>query len=300
MGQKRILLRPGYSLLYRRQGIYRFRKFAPKDLREIFGKREIKVSLHTNDLDTAKMRRGAKWWLGLGALVGFALLWVHSASAKTFEWREEVVLHDGGMILISWWVRLVPGQPFQYMVGEQRLAFTHPATGQPVTWVDTGKIGSRLDPILLDVDAGRLYLVESARTGTDYDAFGCPTPPYIAFRYDAGSWTRIPLSELPMRFSNANLVGFDEDLIRGAKGYLTAAQVKTWLDGVARRPDIGYMGRIDRRIRNPLALGCSRGALERIYGEGKYHAWRNTGTWLDKTEEEAHRMLRGTREGAKP
>jgi integrase len=56
MGQWRNLLRTGYSLLYRRQGIYRFRKFVPKDLREIIGKREIKVSLRTNDLDIAKRR----------------------------------------------------------------------------------------------------------------------------------------------------------------------------------------------------------------------------------------------------
>jgi integrase len=49
-------LRTGYSLLYRRQGIYRFRRFVPKDLREIIGRREIKVSLRTNDLDTAKRR----------------------------------------------------------------------------------------------------------------------------------------------------------------------------------------------------------------------------------------------------
>jgi len=53
MGQSRILHRTGYSLLYRRQGIYSFRKFVPKDLREIIGQREIKVSLRTNDFETA-------------------------------------------------------------------------------------------------------------------------------------------------------------------------------------------------------------------------------------------------------
>jgi integrase len=56
MGQSRILYRTGYSLLYRRQGIYRFRKFVPKELREIIGQREIKVSLRTTDLETAKRR----------------------------------------------------------------------------------------------------------------------------------------------------------------------------------------------------------------------------------------------------
>jgi integrase len=56
MGLQRSLLRTGFSLLYRRQGIYRFRKFVPKELREILRKREIKVSLRTTDLDTAKRR----------------------------------------------------------------------------------------------------------------------------------------------------------------------------------------------------------------------------------------------------
>ena len=36
------------------------------------------------------MMRSAKWWLSLGALPVLFLLWVHPASAKTFEWREEV------------------------------------------------------------------------------------------------------------------------------------------------------------------------------------------------------------------
>jgi integrase len=56
MGQSRILHRTGHSLLYRRQGIYRFRRFVPKALREIIGQREIKVSLRTTDLGTAKRR----------------------------------------------------------------------------------------------------------------------------------------------------------------------------------------------------------------------------------------------------
>lgn len=40
-------------------------------------------------------------------------------AAKTFESREEVVLQDGGMIVLSWWVRLVPGQPFGYVEREK-------------------------------------------------------------------------------------------------------------------------------------------------------------------------------------
>jgi integrase len=49
-------MRTGYSLLYRRQGIYRVRRIVPKEVREILGLREIKVSLRTTDSDEAKRR----------------------------------------------------------------------------------------------------------------------------------------------------------------------------------------------------------------------------------------------------
>jgi hypothetical protein len=54
-------------------------------------------------------------------------------------------------------------------------------------------------------DGGRPLLVTMAQAATDYDRFGCPTPPYIAFRYDAGEWVRIPVAELPSRFVRMNL-----------------------------------------------------------------------------------------------
>ena len=54
--QRRPLWRTGYSLLYRRQGIYRYRRQVPKELREIIGRREIKISLRTTDPETAKRR----------------------------------------------------------------------------------------------------------------------------------------------------------------------------------------------------------------------------------------------------
>jgi hypothetical protein len=240
------------------------------------------------------MMRSAKWWLSLGALPVLFLLWVHTASAKTFEWREEVALQDGGVILVSWWVRLVPGQPFQYMVGEHRLTFAHPTTRQAVSWVDPGKVGSRLLPILLDVAGGRLYLVGLPTTGPDYDGFGCPTPPYIVLRYDGTAWEQVPLSELPTRFGRGNLLGYGaERLIRESKNYLTVTQISTWLDEVRQNDATQHMGRIDRRIRNPLSLNCRKSVLERVYGAGKYEEWGKTGNWLDKSDDEAMKLLWG-------
>ena len=72
------------------------------------------------------MMRSAKWWLGLGVLVGLALLCVHCANAKTLEWREEVALNDGGSVVVTGRVRSVPGEPFKTIPGARRLTFVHP------------------------------------------------------------------------------------------------------------------------------------------------------------------------------
>jgi hypothetical protein len=53
-------MRTGYSLLYRRQGIYRFRRIVPKDVREIMGRREVKISLLTTDTDSSEAKSGAR------------------------------------------------------------------------------------------------------------------------------------------------------------------------------------------------------------------------------------------------
>jgi hypothetical protein len=73
------------------------------------------------------MKRSAKWWIGLGALVGLGLLWACSVLPTTHEWREEVALHDGGMIVMKWRVRVDPG-PFglEDGVGPARLTFSTP------------------------------------------------------------------------------------------------------------------------------------------------------------------------------
>jgi hypothetical protein len=225
----------------------------------------------------------------LGGLVG----------AETLEWKEEAALHDGGTLLVVLRVHLLSGGPFQTMAGARRLTFAHPATGRPVVWENAGEIGSRLNPILLDVDAGRLFLVTMAQAVTDYNDLGCPTPPYIAFRYDEGTWVRVPLSDLPSRFERANLLGYPgEEVIREAHGYLTAAQVAARLNALRSRSDTEYYGRIDRRIRNPIGLGCIQ--PDRVYGKGSYDKWSQMGNWLDKSEEEVLRLLRRKGEGAKP
>jgi hypothetical protein len=240
-------------------------------------------------------RKGAKRWLRPGVLVALAVLGVLAAGVyyvfpHPLAWREEVALPDGGSVSVTWRVWFVAGEPGHMMVGRQQLTFAHPTTGRPVVWEDPGTIGSRLHTILLAVDAGRLFLVGLAATGPDYDGFDCPTPPYIVLRYDAAAWVRVPFGDLPTRFAQANLLTYPgDDVLRGAKYALTATQVAAHFARVGQFADTAHFARIDRRIRNPVGMGCIR--PDRVYGKGSYKKWTRMGNWLNLPQEEALQLL---------
>ncbi|MCX5734962.1 MAG: hypothetical protein NTW68_11630 [candidate division NC10 bacterium] len=212
-------------------------------------------------------------------------------------------MHDGGIVVVSRKTVLLPSPMLGERVdGKRQLTFTHPTTGKVVTWENAGELGSRVFPMLLDVDGELTFLVTIAQSGSEYNDFDCPTPPYIVFRHDGTAWTRVPLAELPVRFRNANISAISpgrlEDLIKQARYYLTAAQVKAIYDSGQDKNSLYVV--IDRRIRNPLSLDCDRGTVERLYGLEKYAEWDGTGTWLDKSEEEVSKLMRRKDTGAKP
>jgi hypothetical protein len=144
------------------------------------------------------------------------------------------------------------------MLGARRLTFRHPTTAQPVVWENAGKIGSRVNPRLLDFDGDRAFLVTTAQAGPDYDEFGCPTPPYVVFRFDGAGWRRVPLKELPTRFERMNLYPNPNAERLKAQNYFVSAAVTSQRYKEAYRAGDEYKLRatVDRRIRNPLSLGC--------------------------------------------
>src|SRR5882724_11234237 len=174
-------------------------------------------------------RRSRRLALVIGVVVGLGLHLSGCLGAlgaeDTLEWREEVALHDGEILIVTRWMQFVPGEPFKTMPGSRRLTFTHPTTGQAIVWENAGKIGSRVNPKMLDFDVGRPFLVTMAQSGPDYDGFGCPTPPYVVFRHDAGTWVRVPVAELPSRLVRMNLVTFPNRERLKAEGYFIRAAV---------------------------------------------------------------------------
>jgi integrase len=82
--------RTGFSLLYRRQGIYRFRRVVPVALREVIGRREVKVSLRTTELQEAK-RRAATESLRVDKLFDDARRLLQNPAARAYRLVQETI-----------------------------------------------------------------------------------------------------------------------------------------------------------------------------------------------------------------
>ena len=127
------------------------------------------------------------------------------------SWKEEVLLHDGGKIVVKRSIerggRHEIGQrpPYKY----QSLTFTMSGTKQEVVWEDSysNDLGAaNFLPMLLDMDNGMAYIVAYPMGYLSYAKWGRPNPPYVLFKYQDKKWQRISLEELPSDISTPNLI----------------------------------------------------------------------------------------------
>ena len=71
---------------------------------------------------------------------------------------------------------------------------------QPIVWHES------LNPRVLNIDKGRLYVVGVAPTGREFDLYDKPRPPYIGFVLENGVWKRIPFAEIPVAIYDTNML----------------------------------------------------------------------------------------------
>jgi hypothetical protein len=144
-----------------------------------------------------------KWTVIGGALL--AVLAMTGCDAKqTYRWKEEVLLHDGRVLVIDRSVKTgyVPREIGQ-SPGESDYTLTFKgADGKEITW-DDGR--GRFIPMILDLEASVPYVVATGATGLVYGVEGCPRPPYFFFRWSAGQWQRVTYEEFPKAIRKANL-----------------------------------------------------------------------------------------------
>ncbi len=185
---------------------------------------------------------GLRWFFHVSTLIAVvgmsACAMVGALPFDGDRWQEEVLLHDGGKIVVERMVkrggRHEEGQKPSFK--EQRLRFTVPSSNQTITWEDhySEDLGqANFLPMALDIVGGTSYLVAYPMGCLSYNKWGRPNPPYVIFRYQDKEWTRIPLSELPTEFTTPNMIFSMPDIEVEKLGtrFVSAEKIKRLIAG---------------------------------------------------------------------
>lgn len=170
--------------------------------------------------------------LGLILMMGVSM---HAYSA-TMSWKEEVVLHDGKIIVAERFYNL-GGYPaiesHNRTPLDETITFVLPESNNQISWRTEYRNelseSSSLGALLLDVVDGVPYIATSPTGCIAYNKWGRPNPPYVLFKYVNDEWKRIPLEEFPPVLVHANMMSRPDS--RVLKSYYTVEQVKEQMRG---------------------------------------------------------------------
>lgn len=193
--------------------------------------------------------------------IGLAAMGLNACDrGRTIEWKQEAPLHDGSVLVVER-ISVQTGKVFPenvVMETEQTLIFTHPDTQERIRWT----LPKGLQPAALDFDGKIPYLVLKAYTVADYNAWDCPNPPYLVYRFERGAWGRIPFEQLPVVFVSRNLVPmFKDSPLKEGGDRMTARQLDDyWKD----YPNPKTAKAISREKVNAIGEGCFESVLIRL------------------------------------
>lgn len=227
-----------------------------------------------------------RWVLAMGLFLALSACMdvAGAGGAGSDTWREEVLLHDGQKIMVdraqSYGGAHEIGQ--RPPVRDMTITFALPGSGKRISWTseygeDVGRSNFTLAALHILNDTP--YVVALPNLCQSYNKWGRPNPSYVIFKYQASTWTRIPLAELPTEFKSTNLVveslGHSEALARQGK---VSAEMVQQLNGQMTQPE--YRG----ILREPGGVDPS--SCEKTFPNGKGRAlgagWFSSGR--DKAE----------------
>jgi hypothetical protein len=127
------------------------------------------------------------------------------ARASTVKWKEDVRLLDGRVIVVTQEKRCEGGD---YKAKTNATCLAREAwvtirlpefSSKEIVWHES------LDPMVINVYEGRLYIVGSPPTGVEFRKYGATNPPYFGFVWDTQAWQRIPFSNIPQAVYDGNM-----------------------------------------------------------------------------------------------
>lgn len=198
-----------------------------------------------------------------------------SASGNSASWKEEVLLHDGKKIVVER-SQSYGGYPTiesrERAVLEEEWMFPVPGTGEKLRW----KVDQRNPPkgeslmlVLVGFLKGVPYLATSPAGCIAYNHWGRPNPPYVFFKFNGKVWQRIPLTEFPAEFREANVVvGGRMNPQKQAGTTLSIAKIKE--DNHLLEPHHRVI------VREPITTGDGNWRCPEMVSDGK-GGWRSPG-----------------------
>src|SRR6185437_4005132 len=132
--------------------------------------------------------------LAIAAIFGAIYYWISSSAIH--EWKEEVKLSDGRVIVVEQ-KRRFDGR----VARESWVDFSLPESGgKTIEWHES------LLPLVLNVNGGKLYLGARAPSKTEQIKYGNPKSGYMPFVGADGKWESIPFEEVPSAIYESNML----------------------------------------------------------------------------------------------
>jgi hypothetical protein len=135
------------------------------------------------------------------------------SGGQTMSWKEEVLLHDGQIIIAERFYNL-GGYPelssTERSELNQTVKFNLPGTKRKIVWkTNYNATDIKVDNlilILLDVVNGVPYIATSPAGCFAFEKWKRPDPPYVLFKYEADQWQQIALIDFPIQLTKLNVV----------------------------------------------------------------------------------------------
>lgn len=171
------------------------------------------------------------------------------------SWEEEVLLHDGRKII----VKRSQTTGGRHQIGqsppakEHTITFNMPGSGKKIQWKNeyAEELGrANFNEIALHILGDTPYMVVEPNLCLSYNKWGRPNPPYVIFKHDGDAWKRIELSELPVEFSDINLVIDKSDKKKFSMFTTVSVETVKKLNGGLKRPEYKTI------IRTPIQIWC--------------------------------------------
>lgn len=155
-----------------------------------------------------------------------------SDTDSSMSWKEEVLLHDGGKIIVKRFFRLGSKPTFDSREGralDETISFTLPGSDKKIYWKtdfrDFVPEPNSLNLLVLDLVNGIPYIAAYPAGCIAYNKWKRPNPPYLLFKYIDNAWKRIPLAEFPAELSKVNII-VGHPPAKLLKSFYTAEQVE--------------------------------------------------------------------------